>query len=41
MTAFERSQVLEQLITLLLQHKEKAAKIISLEAGKPIKICLT
>lgn len=40
MTAFERSQVLEQLITLLLQHKEKAAKIISLEAGKPIKYAL-
>ncbi|WP_312124258.1 aldehyde dehydrogenase family protein [Lysinibacillus boronitolerans] len=40
MTAFERSQVLEQLITLLLQHKEKAAKIISLEVGKPIKYAL-
>lgn len=39
-TAYERAQVLEQLVQLFIQHKEKAAQIIALEAGKPLKYAL-
>ncbi|KOY83179.1 aldehyde dehydrogenase family protein [Lysinibacillus macroides] len=39
-TAYERAQVLEQLVQLFVQHKEKAARIIALEAGKPLKYAL-
>lgn len=37
LTAFERSRILEQLVQLFIQHKEEAAKIISLESAKPYK----
>lgn len=37
LTAFERSAILEQITQLFIIHREEAAKIISLEASKPLK----
>ncbi|MER2070755.1 MAG: aldehyde dehydrogenase family protein, partial [Psychrobacillus sp.] len=37
LTAFERSAILEQIAQLFAVHREEAAKIISLEASKPLK----
>mgnify|MGYP002557839319 CR=1 FL=1 len=37
LTAFERSAILEQIAQLFAVHREEAAKIISLEAAKPLK----
>ena len=40
LTAAERSQVLEELTSLLIKNREKAARIISLESAKPLKLAL-
>lgn len=40
LTAYERAAILEHLTQLFIDNREKAAKIISSEAGKPIKYAL-
>lgn len=40
LTAYERSNILEQLVNLLIANKEKAAEIISLESAKPLKFAI-
>lgn len=40
LTAYERAEILEHLTQLFIDNREKAAKIISSEAGKPIKYAL-
>lgn len=40
LTAFERSNILEQLSQLFKENREKAAEIISLESAKPLKYAL-
>ncbi|MBE3102641.1 MAG: aldehyde dehydrogenase family protein, partial [Bacilli bacterium] len=40
LTAYDRAHILEQLVVLFIQHKEKAAQIISLESAKPLKYAL-
>lgn len=41
LSAYERSIILEQLVELLTQNREKAAEIIALEAAKPLKFALS
>lgn len=40
LTAYERAQILEQLTSLFIEHKQKAAEIIALESAKPLKYAL-
>ena len=40
LTAYERAHILEQLVVLFTENKEKAAEIISLESAKPLKYAL-
>ena len=40
LTAYERAAVLEHIAQLFIDHRQKAAEIISLEASKPIKYAL-
>ena len=40
LTAYERAAILEHLTQLLIENREKAAGIISLEAAKPMKFAL-
>ncbi|QMT18189.1 aldehyde dehydrogenase family protein [Planococcus maritimus] len=40
LTAYERAAILEQLVSLFIEHKEQAAKIIALESAKPLKFAL-
>lgn len=40
LTAYERAQILEQLTSLFIEHKQQAAEIISLESAKPLKYAL-
>lgn len=40
LTAYEKAEILEKLVSLLLENRLKAAEIISLEAAKPIKFAL-
>lgn len=40
LTAYERAHILEQLVVLFTQNKEKAAEIIALESAKPLKYAL-
>lgn len=40
LTAYERAHILEQLVVLFIENKEKAAEIISLESAKPLKFAL-
>lgn len=40
LTAFERAAILEELVQLFMENKQKAAEIIALEAGKPLKFAL-
>jgi acyl-CoA reductase-like NAD-dependent aldehyde dehydrogenase len=40
LTAYERAEVLEKLVSLLRENRLKAAEILSLEAAKPIKFAL-
>lgn len=37
LTAYERAQILEQLVVLFIENKKAAAEIISLESAKPLK----
>ncbi len=41
LTAYERAEILEQLVQLLKENRHKAAEIISSEAAKPIKYALS
>lgn len=40
LTAYERAAILEQLVSLFIEHKEQAAKIIAEESAKPLKFAL-
>lgn len=40
LTAYERAAILEQLVSLFIEHKEQAAKIIAQESAKPLKFAL-
>lgn len=40
LTAYERAAILEQMAQLLTDNRQKAAEIIAIEAGKPIKFAL-
>lgn len=40
LTAFERAEILENLVELLTKNRKKAAEIISLESAKPLKFSL-
>jgi len=40
LTAYERAAILEHITQLFVDHRQKAAEIISLEASKPIKFAL-
>lgn len=40
LTAYERAAILEHIAQLFIDHRQKAADIISLEASKPIKYAL-
>ncbi|KAA9022924.1 aldehyde dehydrogenase family protein [Niallia endozanthoxylica] len=40
LTAYERAAILEHLVQLFIENREKAASIISLEAAKPMKFAL-
>lgn len=40
LTAYERAAILEQITQLFIDNRQEAAKIISLEAAKPIKYAL-
>ncbi|MFC4714298.1 aldehyde dehydrogenase family protein [Planococcus dechangensis] len=40
LTAYERAAILEQLVSLFMEHKEQAAKIIAQESAKPLKFAL-
>ncbi|MDR7079449.1 acyl-CoA reductase-like NAD-dependent aldehyde dehydrogenase [Neobacillus niacini] len=41
LTAYERAEILEKLVSLLRENRLKAAEILSLEAAKPIKFALS
>ncbi|WP_099362576.1 aldehyde dehydrogenase family protein [Fredinandcohnia onubensis] len=41
LTAFEKAEILENLVILLRKNRLKAAKIISIESAKPIKFSLS
>lgn len=40
LTAYQRAEILEQLVALFIEHRERAAKLISLESAKPLKYAL-
>ncbi|MEK6267552.1 MAG: aldehyde dehydrogenase family protein [Planococcus sp. (in: firmicutes)] len=40
LTAYQRAEILEQLVLLFIEHRERAAKLISLESAKPLKYAL-
>ncbi|MCH4826348.1 aldehyde dehydrogenase family protein [Planococcus halocryophilus] len=40
LTAYQRAEILEQLVLLFIEHRERAAKLISLESSKPLKYAL-
>lgn len=40
LTAYQRAEILEQLVLLFTGHRERAAKLISLESAKPLKYAL-
>lgn len=40
LTAYGRAAILEQLVSLFIEHKEQAAKIIAQESAKPLKFAL-
>ncbi|KIL51799.1 aldehyde dehydrogenase family protein [Jeotgalibacillus soli] len=40
LTAYERAAILDQLVSLFIEHKEQAARIIALESAKPMKYAL-
>jgi acyl-CoA reductase-like NAD-dependent aldehyde dehydrogenase len=40
LTAYEKAEILEKLVTLLKENRIKAAQIISLESAKPLKFSL-
>lgn len=40
LTAYDRARILEQLVSLFIEHKSRAAEIISLESAKPYKYAM-